>query len=106
MIQYNSIDEFAQDTDVDTLMDIQYHVNYALEQIREDSLRRADEGNATANISIAMEDDSFLLIEFNYSWTGGDFVDEEKVRITILSVDEWLDYYNLHKQEFKMVKAE
>jgi hypothetical protein len=106
MTRYNSIEEFAQHTDVDTLLDIQQHVNMALEQIREDSLKKGSSGNATANISVALYEDQFLLIEFNYSWDEGKFVDDEEVTLTILSIDEWLDYYNLHKGEFKLVKAD
>jgi hypothetical protein len=104
MMKFNSVDEFAQVTDIDTLLDIQYHVNKAIEQIRVDSLNKSTEGSATASISIALYEDYFLLIEFNYSWLNGVFVDDEEVKLTLLNMDEWLDYYNEHKSEFKVVK--
>ena len=89
MIKFNSIDEFAEYTDIETLLDIQHHVNSALAQIREDSMKKSDEGSATANISIALYDDYFLLIEFNYSWGNGVFEDDEDVKLTVLTMDEW-----------------
>lgn len=106
MMKFNSVEEFAQYTDIDTLLDIQYHVNRALEHIRQDSLGKGKEGSATASISIALYDEYFLLIEFNYSWENGVFLDDEEVTLTLLSMDEWLDYYNQHKAEFKIVKSD
>lgn len=105
MMKFRSIDEFAEYTDVETLLDIQYHVNQALEQIREDSLKKSPQGSATANISIALYDDYFLLIEFNYAWDNGLFEDDEDVSVTVLTLDEWLDYYNEYKSQFKLVEA-
>lgn len=104
MVKFNSVEEFAEFTDIETLLDVQYHVNRALEQIREDSLKKGSEGSAVANISIALYDDYFLLIEFNYSWENSVFMDDEEVILTLLSMDEWLDYYNMHRLEFKVVK--
>ena len=104
MVKFNSVEEFAEFSDIETLLDVQYHVNKALEQIRVDSLNKGSEGNATANISIALYEDYFLLIEFNYSWKNNVFMDDEAVTLTLLSMDEWLDYYNMHKQQFKVVK--
>lgn len=105
MVKFNSVEEFAEFTDIETLLDVQYHVNRALEQIRKDSLNKGAEGTATANISIALFEDYFLLIEFNFSWKNEVFQDEEKVTLTLMSLDEWLDYYNLHKNDFKVVKS-
>jgi hypothetical protein len=105
MMKFNSIDEFAEYTDVDTLLDIQYHVNKALEQIRVDSISKSVAGSATANISIALYDDYFLLIEFNYTWDSGVFEDDEDVKLTVLTLDEWLDYYNEYKSQFKIVES-
>jgi hypothetical protein len=104
MVKFNSVEEFAEFTDIGTLLDVQYHVNRALEHIREDSLEKGPEGSATANISIALQGEYFLLIEFNFSWKNNVFADDEEVRLTLLSMDEWLDYYNQHKEEFKVVK--
>lgn len=104
MIKFNSLDEFAEYTDIETLLDIQHHVNNALAQIREDSLKKSPEGSVTANISIALYDDYFLLIEFNYSWGNGVFEDDEDVKLTVLTMDEWLDYYNEYKSQFKIVE--
>jgi len=105
MMKFGSIEEFAEYTDVETLLDIQYHVNQALDQIREDSLKKSTQGAATANISIALYDDYFLLIEFNYEWENELFQDDEDVSVTVLTLDEWLDYYNEYKSQFKLVEA-
>jgi hypothetical protein len=103
MMKFNSIEEFAQFTDVDTLVDIQYHLNRALEQIRDDSMKQSREGEAIANISISLYEDYFLLIEFNYSWDNEVFKDDKDVKLTLFTLDEWLDYYNEHKSQFKFV---
>src|SRR6478736_7791542 len=100
MMRFNTVEEFAQITDIDTLLDIKYHVNKAIDQIRSESLIKGDEGSATASISIALQEDKFLLVEFNYSWNAGIFKDDNDIILTLLDIDEWLDYYNMHKSDF------
>jgi hypothetical protein len=105
MIRFNTVEEFAQYTDVETLLDIQKHVNKALEEIREDSLKHGPEGTAVAKITLALPNDLFLLIEFNYNWENEIFEDEEEAKLTILGIDEWLDFYNENKEEFSLVSV-
>src|SRR5436190_10683226 len=100
MIRFNTVEEFAQYTDIETLLDIQEHVNKALVGIRENSLKRGPEGTAIAKITLALPNDFFLLIEFNYTWENEFFKDEEEAKLTVLGIDEWLDFYNKNKEEF------
>lgn len=102
MMKFRSMDEFAEYTDMETLLDIQYHINNALEKIRLDSLAKSPSGSASANISIALYENHFLLIEFRYSWENELFIDDDEVSITVLTLDEWLDYYNENKTHFKL----